>query len=69
MHNSAWHDANRYGLQCLAHRLRKFGWEPCINNLDRESLRQLATMVHEPLASACRRESEGSTHLPFWVTG
>ncbi len=59
-HRGAWHAAHYYGLRCLAHRLRKFGWEPCVGTLDARSLRILATMVHEPLASACRREAVAS---------
>jgi hypothetical protein len=49
--------AHTYALQCIAHRVRKFGFEPLLNRLDAASQRQLATMVHEPLASALIREA------------
>jgi len=51
-------DAHWYALDCLAHRLRKFGFEPIVNRLDAQSLRLLATMAHEPMATACRREAD-----------
>lgn len=53
----AWFDANFYMIRCLAQRLRKWGFEPVVNKLDAQSMYCLATLVHEPLASALRREA------------
>lgn len=50
-------EAHLYALRCLAHRLRKFGFEPIVNRLDSASKLLLSDMVHEPLASALRREA------------
>lgn len=52
------YDANFYALRCLAHRLRKFGFEEVVNKLDPRSQVLLATLVHEPLSSALMREAE-----------
>jgi hypothetical protein len=56
-------DAHMYALRCIAHRMRKFGFEPLLNRLDAPSLRILAGIVHEPLASACRREADVKDHI------
>lgn len=53
-------DAHMYAMRCVAHRVRKFGFEPLLNKMDPESLRMLAGMVHEPLAQACRREADAA---------
>lgn len=50
-------EAHQYALRCMAHRLRKFGFEPIVNRLDSPSKLLLSGMVHEPLASALRREA------------
>lgn len=49
--------AHTYAIRCLAHRLRKFGFEDFVNDLDARSLVVLAFMVHEPMASACIRRA------------
>lgn len=49
--------AQMYALRCLSHRVRKFGFEEVLNRLDGRSLAVLSVIVHEPLASACRREA------------
>lgn len=50
-------DANFYVIRCMAQRLRKWGFEPIVNKFDAQSMYCLATLVHEPLASALRREA------------
>ena len=51
-------EAHFYALRCLAHRLRKFGFEEIVNRLDTPSKIALASLVHEPMASALRKEVE-----------
>ncbi len=46
-------NAHTYALRCMAHRVRKFGFEDAVNLLDPKSLIYFAMCVHEPMASAC----------------
>lgn len=57
-------EAHTYAMRCVAHRMRKFGFENLLNRMDADSLRMLADMVHEPLASACRREAAAKEVVP-----
>ena len=45
-----------YRMHVVAHRLRKFGFEPSINKLSTEDLRVLAPMLYPHQAQAVARE-------------
>jgi hypothetical protein len=45
-----------YRMLCIAHRLRKFGFENQINDLDNEELGQLAVLVYPHQKAAIERE-------------
>ncbi len=46
-----------YRIRCIAHRLRKFGFESGVNHLSAEDLLALATMMPEAQAETLRAES------------
>jgi hypothetical protein len=46
----------QYRMQVVAHRLRKFGFEPSINKLAEADLSVLATMLYPHQAQAIHRE-------------
>lgn len=60
MHNKFWPDwnptkrlAHYYAIKCMAHRVRKFGFEESVNLLDPRSLALFGLCVHEPFATKC----------------
>lgn len=49
--------AHTYAIECMSHRLAKFGFEPSVNKLDARSLIYLSTVVHAPMNQACLDEA------------
>ncbi len=49
--------AHIYAIRVMAHRIRKFGFEECVNSLDPKSLLIFGLCVHEPFASKCIRRA------------
>ena len=50
-------EAHFYALRCVAHRLRKFGFEEIVNRMDPATQWLLSSMVHEPMATALRNNA------------